>query len=614
MAEHADLWVPLSPKPRDWLQRGADVVMIGRLAPDATRLEAQAELATLWRRVQETDPTVSQTIKVTLVPYSATAGGNSIVSTRGYQMLAIFSLVTLLTLTIVCANVANLLIARAATRERETALRRSLGASRVRIVRSLLAEGFVLALAAWISACVFAWWVSKVIVRFLVPADVPVVPPDLTPDWTVIGYALGLALLCTMAVTVGPALRAWRQPLLPFLKVGEAGSVQGRSRLSRTLVVIQLAFSILLLTTAGLAYRSLSLADSLDVGFDTRNILLVTVSTTGITEAPAGPARLDPLQRAIGNLPDVERVSYVAGLRLRRSLDFPLRREASADPVMAASSRVAPGYFATLGVPITGGRDFTPHDRQGRPAVILTRNLADSLFPGKSAVGQSLLAGRGDEAVQAEVIGVVRDAFFTGRGSETRPRHVFFADTGQLPPTGQTTFYVRHRGELARLGPAIMRALRDVDPRVPVASLRSLEAEVAADAAPVWMLTMLLTLFAVSSLLIAAIGHYAVVAFDARRRMREFGLRIALGASAQQLLTSVIRDSLWLTAQGLLVGFALSAAAGTVLARVLFGITPTDPPTYLSVFALLTVASLLASYLPARRAARTDLLQALRTE
>lgn len=246
--------------------------------------------------------------------------------------------------------------------------------------------------------------------------------------------------------------------------------------------------------------------------------------------------------------------------------------------------------------------------------MIVTRDLADSLFPGASALGESLVAGRGDEVVHAEVIGVVRDAFFTGRGSETRPRHVFFADAGHLSPTGQTTFYVRHRGDLARLGPAIMRVLRDVDPRVPVASLRSLEAEIAAEVAPVWMLTMLLTLFAGSSLSIAAIGHYAVVAFDARRRTREFGLRIALGASAQQLLALVIGDSLRLTALGLLVGFALSVAVGTVLARALFGITPTDPPTYLGVFALLAVASLLASYLPARRAARTDPLKALRTE
>jgi putative ABC transport system permease protein len=159
-----------------------------------------------------------------------------------------------------------------------------------------------------------------------------------------------------------------------------------------------------------------------------------------------------------------------------------------------------------------------------------------------------------------------------------------------------------------------MRALREVDPLVPVARLRSLDDEIAAEATPVWVLTTLLTLFAGGSLLIATIGQYAVAAFDARRRIREFGLRIALGASAPQLLTSVLADSFRLTALGLLIGFAMSAALATVLRGVLYGVTPIDPPTYLAVFLLLATASVAASYLPARRASRTDPLQALRTE
>jgi predicted permease len=439
--------------------------------------------------------------------------------------------------------------------------------------------------------------------------------PDLTPDWTVVGYALGLALICTTAVTVGPAVRAWRLPLLPFLKVGEPGVVQGRSRLSRALVVVQLAFSILLLTTAGLAYRSLSLAANLDVGFDTRNILLASVRTSGTTgEATANRPLLDSLQAAIAQLPEVDHVSFVSGAFLGGRVSYSLRRDRSAEPVMAAPNRVAPGFFAAIGVPFMAGRDFTRDEGDSRAAAIVTRDLADALWPGQPAIGQSLLAGEGERPLEAQVVGVVRDAWFTGRGTEQRPRYVFFADVSRPTFQGETTFYVRHHGDAGRLGPALMRALRNVDPRVPVASLRALDDEIAAQTMPIWMLSMLLTIFAVGSLLIASTGHYAVVAFDARRRTREFGLRIALGASAQQLLQSVIRDSLRLTALGLVIGFALSAAVATVLARVLYGITPTDPPTYLGVFAVLTVSSLLASYLPARRAARTDPLQALRTE
>ena len=254
MAELADLWLPHPGELPEYLDqgRGTAVAMIGRLAPGRSAGEAQAELSTLWSQLQVADPSlavfglVPQKYRVRLVPYSATAGGNSLVSMFGYRILAIFSVVTLLTILIVCANVANLLIARAVVRQREIALRQSLGASRFRVVRSLIAEGLALSAVAWIAACLFAWWVSRAIATYLIPALAPgpVVFPALTPDWTVIGYALVLAVLCTLAVTVGPALRTWSQPLLPFLKAGEQALVASRSKLSGGLVVLQLAFSV----------------------------------------------------------------------------------------------------------------------------------------------------------------------------------------------------------------------------------------------------------------------------------------------------------------------------------------------------------------------------------
>jgi ABC-type antimicrobial peptide transport system permease subunit len=216
--------------------------------------------------------------------------------------------------------------------------------------------------------------------------------------------------------------------------------------------------------------------------------------------------------------------------------------------------------------------------------------------------------------VRAEVVGVVQDAFFSGRGTEGHPRYVFFATVERPPAPGEATFYIRHSGRQDAMAPLVARALREADARVPIANLRSLDAEISAEVAPLWTLATLLTIFAAGSLAIAAIGQYAVVAFDGRRRTREFGLRIALGASPNQLIAAVMAESFRLTAVGIAAGFALSVGAGTLLARVLFGITPTDPPTYLGVFLLLAAASLLACYLPARRAARTDPLVALRTE
>ena len=619
LAEMADLWVPLAGEFRQWLQPNRSsvaVAMFGRRMPGVSLSRAQSELTTIWSQLQRAHPELDQKVRVRLVPYSATAGGNSIISTQGQRMLAIFSVVTVLTIAIVCANVANLLIARAVVRQREIALRQSLGASRTRIVRGLLAEGLVLSVVAWIVACLFAWIVSRSVVRLLAPVTQgEIVTPDLTPDWTVLGYALALALLCTMAVTLGPALRTWRQQLLPFLKIGEQSVVQARTRLSRGLVVLQLAFSVLLLTTAGLAQRSLSLQDSADVGFDTSNLLLATVNTSAsAADATSNRVVVEALRERLARLPGIERASYIPARQLSNWAPFPVRRDRGAEPVVAIENRVASDFFATLGVPFVAGHDFRPHETRARRSVIVTRLVAESLWPGESAVGKVLIAGPEARTVEAEVIGVVRDAFFAGRSSETRPRYVFFANDERPGPPGETTFYIRHGAAQSSLTPAVARAFREVDARIAVSSLRSLEDQTAMNAAPLRMLAMLLTLFAGGSLLIAAIGQYAVVAFDSRRRSREFGVRIALGASSRQLVSSVVSESFRLTAVGLMTGFALSVAVGSVMGRVLYGVTPTDPVTFASVFVLLSGASLLASYLPARRAASTDPMVVLRTE
>jgi len=360
----------------------------------------------------------------------------------------------------------------------------------------------------------------------------------------------------------------------------------------------------------------LSLRDSADVGFDTRNLLLATVNTSaGAADAKSNRALAEALRERLAVLPGVEGTSYIPSRNgVSNWALFPVRRDRGAEPVMTSENRVASDFFSTLGVPFIAGHDFKPHETRTRRSVIVTREVAETLWPGESAIGKGLIAGPEDRSVEAEVIGVVRDASFAGRSNETRPRFVFFANAERMGPPGETTFYIRHNGPQAPLVSAVARAFREVDGRVAIASVRSLESQIALDAAPLWMLARLLTLFAGGSLLIAAIGQYAVVAFDGRRRSREFGVRIALGASSRQLISSVVSESFRLTAVGLIAGFALSVAVGTALARVLYGVTPTDPVTYASVFLLLAGASLLASYLPARRAASTDPMVVLRTE
>jgi hypothetical protein len=336
-------------------------------------------------------------------------------------------------------------------------------------------------------------------------------------------------------------------------------------------------------------------------------------TAAGAESADANLALVERLRGRLAALPGVEQVSYKPGRSLSNWVDFPLRLDISAEPVLAIDNVVAAGYFAALHVPFVAGADFAETTRNAGRSAIVTRHLAETLWPGESAVGKLLYAGGVDQPSRVTIVGVVENAFFNGRGSEGRSRYIFFPTAERRAPPGESTFYIRHSGgESTAI--AVARALREADSRIPIANLRSLDREIAADTAPFWVLTTLLALFAAGSLIIAAIGQYAVVAFDGRRRTREFGLRIALGASSQQLITAVMVESFRLTAIGLVAGFALSATAGTVLARVLYGITPTDPPTYLGVFALMATASLLACYLPARRAARTDPLVALRTE
>ncbi len=608
--ESADLWVPLD--------RSAEYVcVLGRLAPGMSLQQAQTELSALWARLQASHAELDRNSRLVVGHYSANAGSGNLIDHRSSQFLAIFSVVTLITLVVVCANVANLLVARAVIRQRELALRQSLGASRVRIVRALMAEGLALSLVSWAASCATAWMLTRTMSGHLAPnsqgANIPM--PDFTPDWTVLGYALVLAMACTIACTLGPALRAWRQPLLPPLKAGEQAVIAGRSKVSRGLVVVQMAFSVLLVACAGLAFRSLSLIGSFDSGFDTRTLLLVTVNTSDSTvSTEANGVLLETLRTRLASVNGVQHTSYARRPPSENWGGDPVRLPGSPDTVVVQMNHVGPGYVETIGVSLLAGRDPT-RDTAGRdvPAALISQSLADEMWQGQSPIGRRMLVtSRGRES-EVEVAGVVPDKYYSGFRHELRP-FVFLSALHNPAPPGESALYVRYSGSLDTVGPDIGRTLQEVDSRAAIAFMRTWDAQIDAAVFPVRVLTMLLTLFAGGSLFIAVIGQYAVVSFDMRRRVRELGLRMALGASARQVLTTVMREGFALTVIGLIIGFALSLAAGRVLGRALYGITPTDPVTYAAVFALLSAVSLVACYLPARRAARIQPMNALRVE
>jgi putative ABC transport system permease protein len=618
--ERSDVWVPIvSYAGARGLGRGLEdrasgpTAMVGRLAPGASLNDARAELATIAARLQAAYPDTNT--RKTIVPfrYSGVAAGDSPLAQRGPQFLAIFQIVTALTLLIVCANVANLMLARAVVRQREMAVRQSFGASRLRVVRLVLAEGIAIAAASWAVACLFAWALARVVARLLPPArgDAPIVL-DFTPDWKVIAYAMALAAAGTVAFTIGPAIRTWRQDLLRFLKAGEQGVVQGRSRLANGLVVLQLAFAVLLLAGAGLAYRSLSLVNGLDLGFNPAGLLLVTVSAEGVPEG-ARAAVIDRMRARLLGVPGVTGVTYARTPPKEFWSTEPVRVAGTQLSMAAERNGIGPDYLRVLGLAPRFGRELTAEDGS-RPTTVamVNENLAQALWPDQIAVGRTLLVGAQQQPV--EIVGVAPNAFFSGFRRQEHPYFIFLPLRPDPDRAGDTTFYIRSGGPLDPVTPAVARALAAADSRAPIVSMRTMQTELDDITSVARLMTTMLALFAAASLLIATLGQYAVLAFTMKRRTRDFGLRMALGASAAQIVSSVVREGVRLTAAGLLIGSALSLASGRALRSVLFGVTPTDPATYAGVVAVLASASLIACWIPAWRASRVDPMQALRQE
>jgi len=621
--EGSDIWMPLVAYAEidGWRASLADraapnAIAIGRLAPGVSLPAAQAELATIARQLPRGPADAGRRRTIQLFPYSATAAGDSLVAQRGPWFLAMFSIVTALTLIVVCANVANLMLARAVVRAREMAVRQSFGASRARIARIFVAEGLAIGMVAWAAASLFAFWTTRAIPQLMKPFDGngARIAFDFAPDWKVLGYAMLLALAGTAFVSAAPALRACRHDLQPLLKAGEQGVVQGRSSVSSGLVVLQLAFSVLLLTTAGLAYRSLSMLTASDLGFDRNRLLLVTINTKAAARTgEANVALLDAMIDRLRALPGVSAVTYAR--RPVQTFWWPEAVGTGADgrPLIAERNEIGPDYMRAMGVALRAGRDLDARDAtRGAIAAVVNQRLAAALWPGQPAIGRTIRLRSYSRPI--EIAGVAPDALFSGFRREPDPNFVLVSARHAPPPPDEMTLYVRYSSPIDDVVPAVGRALRAVDDRAPIVHVRTMDEQLQSLTWLVDALALLLALFAGGSLLIATIGQYAAMSFTMRRRIRDFGVRIALGASEREITSSVLREGLRLTAIGLAIGGALGIAAATGLRSMLFGITPTDARTYAGVFGLLAAASLVACYLPARRAAHIDPMQALRED
>ena len=634
-----DIWLPLRAYYRaignlEVLSNRAQptVVVAGKLRESASIASATAEFSTLLGQLYAAFPETFTTYaprglvqlknpRVKVAAYSA----NALLpfADMAPRFLAVFSIVTLITLLIVSANVANLMLARAVQRQRDTAVRQSLGASRLRLVRMQFAEGMTLSLLAAGAACLVASWTSRALLRLLEPR--PGFLDDARPDWTFLAYAMVLALLATVAFTMGPVVRAWRLQALPLLKAGDHTVAPGRSRVSNALVVLQFSLAVLLITSAGLAYRSLEVVDSTDTGFKTDNLMLLTVrmgSAGAFVPTPARAddraavfARLERVRAQFGTVGQVQSVTYgrrVPGAYFNASTA--VWRE---DEQMRANvflRNVGPYYLRTLGVAPVAGRELTEIDDASRPrAAVINGQLARELFANASPLGQTLLVGSRRERV--EVVGVAPDVLYDGPVHDRRPRYLFLAEQqlGGLS-TVDPTFFIRHGGSTEAVVPLASRALADVDSSLPIVSISTMNSRLAEVAVFERTLLRFLTYFALVSLLTAALGQYAVTMFRMRRRTRDFGVRLALGASARAIEGQVLREAFKLCVRGVVIGFVLSAGTAWAASDLLADVRPIDPTTYGAVFLLLTMASVAASLLPAWRAGRVSVVDALRQE
>ncbi len=609
--QSAELWVPInfdiSPELK---QRKAHFLRpLGKLKPGITIAQAQADTDSIARRLEEQYPETNKGWNLRLVSLREQLVGN----TRP-MLFVLFGAVGFVLL-IACANVANLLLVRAAARQREIALRTALGASRLRIVRQMITESVLLALVGGTIGTLLAIWG----VDFLVALSAGSIPPTahVRIDATVLGFTLLISVVTGVLFGLAPALRTMKLNLSESLKEGgRSGSESGRSRTRNILVVLESAVAVVLLIGAGLLIRSLVQLQNVSPGFDAHNVLTMRVDLPRAKyDKPEKAANFfSQLESRLAGLPGVETVGLISELPLSgQPNDMPYSVEGR-PPVSIDQSldddfrRVNRNYFASLRIPLLRGRNFTEQEvRQSAKVIIISDLLAREVFPNEEPLGKRLILSMGKDPF--EIIGIVGD--IRHRALESEPRAAMYLPTQQTP---WMNVVLRTTVDPSTLAGAVRKEVQGIDPDQPVADVKTMDQwmEIAV-AAPRYR-TALLGLFALVALVLASTGIYGVMSYSVSQRTHEIGVRMALGARRVDVLRLVIRQGMVLVIVGVTLGVIGAIALTRVMSTLLFGVTAKDPLTFAAVAALLTLVAFVACYLPARRATKVDPLVALRYE
>ncbi len=599
---------PLGLKLEDFSWEGEfNYDVVARLSPGVSPVRALAELNVTEARIDKEFAKGQLGLRAAIDRLE-----DGVVGKARRGLLVLFGAVCAVLL-LVCLNLANLMLARAAQRERESAIRLALGAGRGRLLRQLLTESLMLAAAGGALGTAFAWWGVRALVT-LAPADLPRID-EVKLNPVVLLFTLGVSVIAGVLFGILPALRFARRDPAEALKSGGRAMTAGRrtARLREILIGGEVGVSALLLVVAGLFLGSFARLLRVDKGFQTENVITMNLT---LPSAKYRRGQIENFYRQV-----TANVEALGGVRAAGIVSvLPLGGESWVDIIVPPGQTwgiqapianyrwASPGYFAAMGIALSDGRLFSESDR-GRCAAVISQRTAQRIWPNETPIGKTFRRGeRNDPA--CEVIGVVADV-----------RHAVEKDAG---PMVYVPYWVRQRGQAflvvrtamdpRTIVPAVRSAVWRIDPEVPIGDVRTMEQVVAGSLGQRRFQLGLVLLFAASALLVACVGIYGVVSEAVARRTNEIGIRVAMGASAAEIRRMVLRQGLAPVAAGLVVGIAGSLALGRVLNALLFGVRANDPPTLAAAAGLLALVALVACYAPARRATRIDPVTALRYE
>ena len=649
-----DLWIPLRTQPQidpgwtayatpgevsrftardDWW-----VVIMGRLKPGAGEQQARAALDVAVRQNVasiEPPPPAQHSPDVALEPprveLSTASKGLDSLRQEFSRPLAILMAVVGLVLLIACANVANLLLARATSRQKEIAVRLALGAGRRRLIRQLLTESVLLAVTGGALGVILAYWASDVLLAFMSSGREPVIL-RVSPNLSVLGFTALVSVLTGVLFGLAPALRGTRLDLTHALKEGGGKIVGGgrRSRrvgleLGKALVIAQVAMSLLLLIGAGLFVRTLNNLESENVGFDRRNLLLFGIDPTQAGYKGERLARFyEGLRRGIEAVPGVRSASLsrhtfinggitISGVSIQGYTPKPGEPNGNGSLSLHVNS-VGPRFFETFGIPLVLGRTIGDRDTAGTPKVaVVNRAFARAYLGGMSPIGRRF--GFGDQKASSDnvIVGVVGDARY-GRLRDEAPPTVYVPYAQDIQQLAEMTFEVRTAGDPINSIGAIRQAVQGLDRNLPLADVKTQTEQIEQATFQERLFARLSSFFGLLALVLASVGLYGMMSYAVARRTNEMGIRMALGAEKGTLFQMVIQEAMALVAVGIVIGVPVALAASRLIASVLYGLKSTDPLTIGSATVVLAAVALLAGYLPARRASRVDPMVALRYE